>query len=258
MLSITQNVIIIAGSVALAVAFLMFLRVVWDPVDRREHNSVVGWHLGVLGTTYAVLMAFMLSGVWADFESAQTNVEVEANSLVNLFRISSGLPITQRRQIQILSRDYANLMITEEWPAMRRVSLSPAGFRTTQQLWETLLQTDARSLVEQTSLNQALAALAMITEHRRIRQLQSRSQLPVILWVVLIAGAVITVGTLCVFGITNLKLHTAQVITASFMVALVLVAIADIDQPFQGSVHVRPDGFEFARTTFDQLMSAQR
>lgn len=258
MLSITQNVIIILSSVALAVAFLVFLRTVWDPLDRCEHNSVIGWHLGVLGTTYAVIIAFMLSGVWANFQSAQTNVAVEANSLVNLFRVAAGLPATQRREIQTLSRDYANIMITEEWPAMHRKSLSPTGFRVTEQLWESLLRTDAHTLVEQTSLNQALTALARMNEHRRIRQLQSRSQLPVILWVILIAGAVITVGTLCLFGTTNQKLHVAQVITVSFMVALVLAAIADVDQPFQGSVQVRPDGFDFARTTFDRLMPARR
>ncbi len=53
MLAITQNVIIILSSVALAVAFLTFLRTVWDPLDRCEHNTVIGWHLGVLGTTVA-------------------------------------------------------------------------------------------------------------------------------------------------------------------------------------------------------------
>jgi hypothetical protein len=35
--------------------------------------------------------------------------------------------------------------------------------------------------------------------------------------------------------------------------SLVLVAIADIDRPFQGSVRVSPDSFIFAQETFKQL-----
>jgi hypothetical protein len=32
----------------------------------------------------------------------------------------------------------------------------------------------------------------------------------------------------------------------------VLVAIEDIDRPYQGSVHVDPGGFKFALQTFDR------
>jgi len=34
------------------------------------------------------------------------------------------------------------------------------------------------------------------------------------------------------------------------MISLVLVTIADIDQPFRGGVHVSPSGFDFANETF--------
>lgn len=60
------------------------------------------------------------------------------------------------------------------------------------------------------------------------------------------------------FGIDSLILHAIQVIALSLLVGLALVAIADIDRPFQGTVHVSPDGFEFARATFDGLISSAR
>lgn len=258
MLSVVQSIIIVTVSIALALGFLLLLRKKWEAGKRRAYNDVLGWHIALLGTMYSVIMAFMLSGVWTNFQSAETNAGQEANSLVNLFRIADGLPVAQRVQLQQLSRDYASLMVSEEWPAMEHDSLSPAGFRVTQQLWKTLLQVDAHSLVEQTSLNQALAALAQMSEHRRIRQLQSRSQLPAILWAVLIVGAALTVGASCTFGVDSLALHAVQVIAFSSLVALVLIAIADIDRPFQGSVHVTPQGFVFARSTFDRVMSSQR
>lgn len=75
---------------------------------------------------------------------------------------------------------------------------------------------------------------------------------------VLIAGGLATVGASCMFEVRSLRLHTFQVVTLSALVARVLVAIADIDRPFEGAVHVQPDGFEIARATFDKLAPPAR
>jgi hypothetical protein len=57
----------------------------------------------------------------------------------------------------------------------------------------------------------------------------------------------------CMFGIDNFILHALQVVSLTLLLSLILVAIADIDRPFQGVVHVHPSGFERARQTFAQL-----
>ena len=95
-----------------------------------------------------------------------------------------------------------------------------------------------------------MTTLKSLTEHRRIRILQSRESLPGILWLVLIAGGVITVAAACFFGVPNFRFHLLQVIVLSFLIALVLVAIADIDRPYQGDVKVSPAGYQFALETF--------
>ena len=92
--------------------------------------------------------------------------------------------------------------------------------------------------------------LRSLTEHRRIRILQSHEMLPGILWMVLIAGGIITVAAACFFGVPNFRFHLLQIVVLSFLISLVLVAIADIDRPYQGDVKVSPEGFEFALHTF--------
>ena len=79
--------------------------------------------------------------------------------------------------------------------------------------------------------------------------MQSREHLPGILWTVLIAGAIITVAASCFFGVPNFRFHLLQVLVLTFLIALVLVAIADIDRPYQGVVKVQPEGFVFATRT---------
>src|SRR5580693_4269037 len=240
MLTATQSVFIVLLCVLLALVFLLLMRRFWPSSQRREHNEIIGWQVSVLGTTYAVIMGFMLYAVWSDFNAAEMTADSEANCLVNVFRLSEGLAPADRDQIQKLSREYADSMINEEWPAMNEGNLSLNAHRIVQQLWTTTMQAKPASLGEQTNM----------TEHRRLRELQSASKLPGILWTVLIVGGVLTTFSSCLFGTDNFKLHAIQVFSLSFLLALALVAIADIDRPFRGAVHVNPLGFEHARDTF--------
>ena len=92
--------------------------------------------------------------------------------------------------------------------------------------------------------------LRMLTEYRRIRLMHSKEELPGILRTVLIAGGIITVAACCFFGVPSFRFHVLQVVVLSFLIALVLVAIADLDRPYQGNDVVRPDGFALALRTF--------
>jgi ABC-type branched-subunit amino acid transport system permease subunit len=89
----------------------------------------------------------------------------------------------------------------------------------------------------------------MLTEYRRIRSMQAREGLPAILWTVLIVGGVITVSAACFFGVPSFRFHVLQVAVLSFLISLVLVAVEDIDRPYQGGVTVQPEGFSFSRET---------
>jgi hypothetical protein len=231
------------------------LRHYWAPATRIAHNDVVGPNVNVIGTTYAVLIAFMLSGVWTNLQNARLNAEQEANNLVNIFRFAYQLPPESRTQIQALARGYCNAMIYEEWPAMVREAQSPTAHRITQQLWHSLSSVQARNVSEQTVMDHSLSELTSMTEHRRIRLLQSRQRLPALLWAVLIVGGIVTVGSTCLFGVDNFKLHMVQVFEISFLLSLMLVAIASINRPYQGDVHVSPQAFRYALETMDEPVS---
>jgi len=250
-----SDVVTIVGGISAALIFMFVLQRVWAPEVRRRHNDVLGPSVNVIGTTYAVLIAFMLSGVWSNFRQAESNAEEESNSLVNLFRIANGLPSSDRDRLHRAARQYAKDMVEREWPAMQAGTLDPDAYGAVHGMWDTLTAVTVRSPLEQVSLDRSIAELARMTEYRRIRQLQSRSQLPALLWAVLVVGAIVTVGSSCLYGVEDLKVHIVQVFCLSFLIILVLVAIGNVDRPFQGSVRVDPIGFQFAAQTFDREMA---
>jgi Protein of unknown function (DUF4239) len=256
-LNVLQSSLLIILIVAASLGFLALLYRVWPAEERRPHNDLIGWQITVLGTTYAVVVGFMLYAVWSAFGLAEGNAEAEANCLVNMARAAQGLPDAQRQKIQDLAREYVNQMLTQEWPAMNEASFHYASDSTVRELWAAITKAETLNSTEQTSRDHALSELSRMTEHRRLRQLEVISDLPEILWAVLIAGGIVTIASACLFGGLDLKLHFIQVAALSFLLGLILVAIADINRPFQGAVHVLPLGFERARATLEQLNAGQ-
>ena len=258
MLNAIESSLIIIASMLAAAACLFAYRRYWLRHNRHQMNDIIGWQITFLATTYAVIVAFMLSDVWNDYRGAEANSESEANALLNLYRSSAGLANPQSQEIRLLAKQYARAMVSEEWPAMQGGGYSPVAVTIVHQLWATLTHTQAHNATEQAVLTRALSDLTNMTEHRRIRHLESRSGLPEIFWVLLIVGGVLTVLYTCFFDIDDGKLHAAQVLGTTFMVSLILVTIADVDAPYGGAIRIQPTAFtQVLQTMSDEAVLPQ-
>src|SRR5258708_2006043 len=93
--------------------------------------------------------------------------------------------------------------------------------------------------------NPALSELAGLPEHRHTRLLQSKYRLPAIFWGVLLVGGLLTIASASMFGSGNAMFHALQVFSFTLLITLVLLAIADVNLPFRGWVHI--SNFAFVR-----------
>src|SRR5262252_2375553 len=118
MLTVSQNFIVVTAAVIGALLLMETLNRIWPPERRRPHNDLIGWQVSILGTTYAVILGFMLYTVWTSFGEADLNVDLEANAVVDIYRLAEGLPEPQRTQLQNLARSYVATAIEQEWPQM--------------------------------------------------------------------------------------------------------------------------------------------
>jgi len=242
MLDTSQNVFIVIISLACAFFLMAAMNYYWPAERRRAHNDLIGWQLSVLGTTYAVIIGFMLYTVWIEFGTADLNADAEANSLVNLYRLADGLAPEQGAKLKVLARAYGDAVADQEWPEMARNTMPAETREIARQMWRTLMESKGSSPTEITAEDHAL-----YEGYRRIRLVESASRLPGVLWWVLLVGGAVTVASTCTFGAANGALHIIQVGAFTLLIALVLVAIADINRPFQGSVHVSDYAFRRAQ-----------
>jgi Protein of unknown function (DUF4239) len=238
MLTLTQNIIILIVMMTGSMLFMAALNRLWPREKRQVHNDLIGWQLNILGTTYAVILGFMLYTVWTDFGSANLNVDLEASALRNVYRLAEGLPEQQRVQLQLQARSYADAVINRDWPEMARDQLPEESHDINQAMWKTLMSVKLATPSEITAEDHALSELSTLTEHRRTRLLQSAYHLPTIFWGVLLIGGFLTITSASMFGSANPRLHSLQVFSFTLLITLVLLAIADVNLPYRGWVHV--------------------
>src|ERR1700756_799132 len=216
MLSYVESGLFILMALAGSVVTVMVLNRVWPISNRKLINDVTGWQLGILGTTYGVILGFMLYTVWNDFRMAEINTNLEAVSLLTVSRIAKGLPLPEREAFHALGLKYAEVAIHEEWPAMQVQQDSHASQRVLSDMWKLLVEVKAEE-GGSNSVDHLTSALGDLSERRSLREEELRNRLPRILWLLLIAGAGATVGSSCLLGNDNKWLHHLPGVT--FVVA---------------------------------------
>ncbi len=246
MLSYGQSTFAIVLALSSAMILVALINWLWPVSSRKALNDVNAWQMGVLGTTYGVILGFMLFTVWTDFRTAEIDVAQETAALLNVHRIAAGLPSPQREQMNALAIKYADAVVNQEWPAMQTQRVSHAGDVVLEQMWQVLIAVQAQSIRETTSLDHLTTAMTNLGERRRLRDEEHESRLPGVLWVLLIVGGMATVGSSCLIGNDKKLLHYGQVLALTFVVSLTLAAIADLAKPFEGAVSVSPASLQRA------------
>ena len=253
MLTRAEDIVVIFVIVACSLLTLVTVNRYWTASRRKLHNDLIGWQLTVLGTTYAVIIGFMLYTVWSDYGAASANATQEASQVVKLHRLAAGLPEPQQTEMRSLAVAYADAVLNREWPQMAQGKVPTESEEVSRRMWHTLMSVKGGSYSETNAVDHSLYELSTLMACRQTRQLQVTSKLPGVLWSVLWIGGVLTLFSACLFGQESLLMHGIHVFAFSLLIALVLVAIGDIDRPYMGAVRV--DNAPFTRALIDMQPS---
>ena len=235
---------VVLGSGALA-AMLAWLirRLVRFDVLRRHHEvgSAVFLQLGVV---FAVLLAFVFSEVWSEYNAAATAMDQECGALNGVVMLSMALPEPARQQMKPALARYVEHVLASEFPSMQGRRSSVAAEDAFQALWVTAARLPAQPGISDAVRAQLMSLLATAHQNRDIRLYQMIRAVPPLLWVLLISFVAVLVGFLLCLGVEYIlsqMLFTG--IFAGFM-AFILILVELLDYPFEGALRLQPGAFQ--------------
>lgn len=208
------------------------------------NQEVTSYVLAVVAAVYAVLLAFVVVIVWQGFEDASTDATHEAADIGLIYRDAEALG-ARGAELRVALEGYARSVVEQEWPRMaeeheesRRTDVA------LNVVWDSLRGLADRGGRESAFTEEGLKRLHDAVELRRERILDSQSQLPAPLWVVLIVGALISIGLAAFFAVERLMPHTFMIAALATTVALVLFLVLSLDLPFSGDIGVSPSAMQ--------------
>lgn len=248
MLSYLQSASIVLAGLLLTGFCIWIVNRFWRSEQRKHYNDVIGWQFSVLGTIYAVTIAFVLSSVWGNYINTSAEVSEEASANLGVFRSAENLPKPYSDELRAVAIRYARIVIDSEWPTMARGGQPTEGGRAIADMWVVSTDMIKAQPARSTASESVRTAIRLLQDHRERRREQYRGRLPPIMWAILIGGAVLVVGTSCLSGNERLLLHCFHVLSISFLILLMLTAVADIARPFEGGTSLDPVAFREAYT----------
>ena len=240
------TLLLILAACGYAIGLMLATRFLYG-VDRLSlNNEVAGFKFAVIGVFYAVLLAFVVIAVWEDFRQTESTVRDEAKAAVDLHRITFALPGESGPEIRKHLIAYTKDVREDEWPAMAVGEPSEIVAKHLDQLTKAIFSVNPATSQETALYQDGLRLLARITDNRNERLDSADGSVPGILWFVLIAGGLITLGYPAFFGSTNVLAQVLMTAALAVLVAIALLLGLVFDYPFTGDVQVSSRPFQQA------------
>lgn len=233
------STILVAGTVAVFVTILLVLvRKKFRYENLKHNNEVAGFMIAVLGAIYSVMLAFMIMIVYDEFKEGRNTMSNETTSIIELYRFSEGFSVPFCEKIRKSLIEYADSVVVDEWPCMEHGMESAKTVAAMNTIWKVYLQYNPADSRESVLYTQSIALLDDLRSARQNRVLSSKTLIPGIMWFVLISGAMITVIFSFFFGSPNLKAQIGMTALLAVTIALFLLLLVQLDNPFFGPVSV--------------------
>lgn len=210
----------------------------------RQHHDMAGPFFNTLGAIYGIFLAFIVSNTWHYYDQTTSNIVQEARYLESLHNNSTAFPEPFKSEIRSLLNEYRDTLVTKEWPQLARGEQSSHATAVLRRLTETYAgQQLSGKGSDGPFFDASVKNLEAMKGLRASRVDDAASGLLPFLWIILIAGAALTVGFSYLFGAQNFATHAVMTMLLTAVIALAFYTIMTLDFPFTGPAAISPKAF---------------
>jgi hypothetical protein len=200
---------------------------------------------------YGLVAALTAVSVWTKHSQVSDTVSQEATAIAILWRDFGGYPQHERDSMREVLRGYTKQIIQEAWPEQGQGLVPRMGVEWLDRLQAQLFPFEPASESQKILHAQTLDAYSGMVEARRARLDAVNTELPAVMWFVLLPGAMGCLLLCLFFHIEDARFQATLMVGLAGFVAMVLFVIISLDKPFQGAMAITPDSYQLIH---DQLM----
>jgi len=186
--------IICSITVLISVTGLRFVRRRYPHEVLKENHEVAAVIFNAFGLLYAVVVAFVVFVVWNRYDEASKNLELEASQAADLFFVAKVFPDSISTQMRMELYNYASGVNDEEMKAMVKGEKSQKTSNSMKKIMKLFIEMDVRNLPNEPAYEEAFKRFNELAQYRRLRIYASKNSVPDVIWMVLLAGAFITIS----------------------------------------------------------------
>lgn len=209
----------------------------------NEYNDLVNYFFAAVGVFYGLAMGLIAVGTWTNFTAVDGQVTQEATALTGLYRDLDGYPAPVRNSLEEKLRQYTSFIIKGDWVAHRQGETNVEGDHLLEHFENEAMAYEPTSEREKITHAEVLRSLHEVVEQRALRVQSVGTGLPSAVWIVLLVGAVLTIGLTFLIWVEKTGLHAILVAILATFLGLLIFLTAAMDNPFRGEFSVSPDAF---------------
>ena len=218
-----------------------------------ETNEMTNGIFSGVGVLYGLLIGLVAVAGWENFNGVDDLVAKEAAAAGALYRDISALKPPTKTRLQTHIRTYLDEVIHVAWPLHQKGVIDAEGAKTLSKLHAELSHYKPLAGADEDLYRESLTAFNRLSEARRLRLGEVATGIPAIFWVVIIAGAFLTLPLLYLFHTTRLRTHVAATAAYSLFMGSMLFLLVAVDNPLRGEICIPPDAFQEILENLDNL-----
>ena len=230
--------IVSAVTTAFALTGLYLVRRKYPAEVLKENHEVAAIIFNAFGLFYGVMLAFVVFVTWSGYSDATKDLEMEANLADDLFHIAKAFQEPARTVMQKGLLDYVTSVDQDELQRMAEGEIEIHSGERMSGLITAFYQMDEKSVPNKQIYAEALSRLNNLAEYRRLRIFTGNDTVPLVVWLVLLVGAVFTVCFNYLFGMKNLRAQYLITATLTVTMSQILFLIYVLDHPFTGASRI--------------------
>ena len=193
--------------------------------------------LSVIGTMFAVMLAFVILFALQSFQRAREGASIEAIALTEMNSVATILPPPAGDRLRGDLVCYARAVIGDEWPAMRDGRISDATEEWVDRLRVDFAATTPGDARQEAAYGQWFDQEAQRRDGRRERLAEAEPTLPAPLWFALGIGAFLTLSYMVIQADPreNKFIQALPIACVSALITAGLLVVFFLDRPYAGN-----------------------